>query len=219
MTLRDVVAGDDAVHARRAPRAALTSMRLMRPCATVLRKILPYSMPGRRRLCTYSARPVTLARAFEARHRAADLPRPIVVVAISASSAACERLAHRARRRRRAGARACRRPSRARRLTISASSAAASPARAQHRVVGRARRAATASAPASRVALLGRGADHDAGVADRVVRRRRARPRRRAPASRRPTRVVHLEIGRARARPAPAPRTSAISSLRASTVS
>src|SRR5258708_4314234 len=41
-------------------RAALTSMRLMRPCATVERKILPYSIPGRRRLCTYSARPVTL---------------------------------------------------------------------------------------------------------------------------------------------------------------
>src|SRR6185503_12545474 len=33
----------------------------MRPCATLLRKILPYSIPGRRRLCTYSARPVTLS--------------------------------------------------------------------------------------------------------------------------------------------------------------
>src|SRR5687767_14767521 len=42
-------------------RAAATSMRLMRPCATVLRKILPYSIPGSRRLCTYSARPVTLS--------------------------------------------------------------------------------------------------------------------------------------------------------------
>src|ERR671924_2271459 len=37
-------------------------MRLMRPCATLLRKILPYSIPGRRRLCTYSARPVTFSQ-------------------------------------------------------------------------------------------------------------------------------------------------------------
>src|SRR4030095_5395928 len=36
-------------------------MRLMRPWATVLRKILAYSIPCRRRLCTYSARPVTLS--------------------------------------------------------------------------------------------------------------------------------------------------------------
>src|SRR5688572_9924670 len=36
-------------------------MRLMRPCATVLRNILPYSIPGRRRLWTYSARPVTFS--------------------------------------------------------------------------------------------------------------------------------------------------------------
>src|SRR3954470_7764166 len=36
-------------------------MLLMRPCETLLRKILPYSIPGRRRLCTYSARPVTLS--------------------------------------------------------------------------------------------------------------------------------------------------------------
>src|SRR5688572_11736336 len=41
--------------------AAATSMRLMRPCAIVLRKILPYSIPGRRRLCTYSAWPVTFS--------------------------------------------------------------------------------------------------------------------------------------------------------------
>src|SRR5690348_11615087 len=41
--------------------AALVSIDLMRPCATVLRKILPYSIPGSRRLCTYSARPVTLS--------------------------------------------------------------------------------------------------------------------------------------------------------------
>src|SRR5689334_16477115 len=36
-------------------------MALMRPCATLERKILPYSMPGSRRLWTYSARPVTLS--------------------------------------------------------------------------------------------------------------------------------------------------------------
>src|SRR3954469_15052821 len=42
-------------------RAASVSMLLMRPCATVERKILPYSICGRRRLCTYSARPVTLS--------------------------------------------------------------------------------------------------------------------------------------------------------------
>src|SRR5687767_15609118 len=42
--------------------AALTSMRLMRPWAMLLRKIFPYSIPGRRRLCTYSARPVTLSQ-------------------------------------------------------------------------------------------------------------------------------------------------------------
>src|SRR5688572_16990301 len=37
-------------------------MRLILPCATVLRKILPYSIPGSRRLCTYSARPVTFSQ-------------------------------------------------------------------------------------------------------------------------------------------------------------
>src|SRR5687768_9886090 len=42
--------------------AALTSMRLMRPWAMLLRKIFPYSIPGRRRLCTYSARPATLSQ-------------------------------------------------------------------------------------------------------------------------------------------------------------
>src|SRR4051812_35278447 len=42
--------------------AALTSMRLIFPCETVLRKILPYSMPGSFRLWTYSARPVTLSQ-------------------------------------------------------------------------------------------------------------------------------------------------------------
>src|SRR3954467_7536839 len=36
-------------------------MLLILPCATVLRKILPYSIPGSRRLWTYSARPVTFS--------------------------------------------------------------------------------------------------------------------------------------------------------------
>src|SRR5436190_10422155 len=43
-------------------RAAETSMLLIRPCATLERKILPYSMRGRRRLWTYSALPVTLSQ-------------------------------------------------------------------------------------------------------------------------------------------------------------
>ena len=61
-TFLHVVAGDDAKHAGQllAPRSL--SIDLMRPCATVLRKIFAYSMPGRRMLWTYSARPVTLAR-------------------------------------------------------------------------------------------------------------------------------------------------------------
>src|SRR5580658_763434 len=42
--------------------AADVSIDLMRPCATVERKILPYSMPGSRIRCVYSARPVTLSR-------------------------------------------------------------------------------------------------------------------------------------------------------------
>src|ERR1700686_5911673 len=42
--------------------AALTSIDLIRPCATVERKILPYSIPGSRIRCVYSARPVTFSR-------------------------------------------------------------------------------------------------------------------------------------------------------------
>src|SRR4051812_14704408 len=42
--------------------AALTSMRRILPCDSVLRKILPYSMPGSLRLWTYSARPPTLSQ-------------------------------------------------------------------------------------------------------------------------------------------------------------
>src|SRR5262245_11151589 len=37
-------------------------MRLIRPCAMLERKIFPYSIPGRRRLWTYSALPVTLSQ-------------------------------------------------------------------------------------------------------------------------------------------------------------
>src|SRR5262249_30023955 len=43
--------------------AALVSIDRMRPCATVLRKILACSMPGSRMVWVYSARPVTLSRA------------------------------------------------------------------------------------------------------------------------------------------------------------
>src|SRR6516164_3475414 len=56
--------------------AACVSIDLVRPCATVLRKILACSMPGSRMVWVYSARPVTLSRA---------------------SSRGSERLAHRAR--------------------------------------------------------------------------------------------------------------------------
>ena len=53
-------------NARKTPgisRAALTSSDLIRPCATVLRKILAWSMPGSRIKWVYSARPVTFSRA------------------------------------------------------------------------------------------------------------------------------------------------------------
>ena len=42
--------------------AALVSIDLILPCATVLRKILACSMPGTRMVWVYSARPVTLSR-------------------------------------------------------------------------------------------------------------------------------------------------------------
>src|SRR5262245_2707991 len=42
--------------------AALTSIDLIRPCGTVLRKSFATSMPGKRMVWTYSARPVTLSR-------------------------------------------------------------------------------------------------------------------------------------------------------------
>src|SRR5881394_544772 len=42
-------------------RAAAASTLRIRPCATLERKIFPYSIPGRRRLWTYSALPVTLS--------------------------------------------------------------------------------------------------------------------------------------------------------------
>jgi hypothetical protein len=43
--------------------ALRTSIARIRPCAMVLRTTLPCSIPGTRRLWTYSARPVTLSRA------------------------------------------------------------------------------------------------------------------------------------------------------------
>ena len=42
--------------------AALVSIDLIRPCATVLRNSLACSMPGTRMVWVYSARPVTLSR-------------------------------------------------------------------------------------------------------------------------------------------------------------
>ena len=56
-----VVDGDDVQHARDLF-GALVSTDLMRPCATVLRKILACSIPGSRMVWMYSARPVTLSR-------------------------------------------------------------------------------------------------------------------------------------------------------------
>jgi hypothetical protein len=43
--------------------AAAVSIDLMRPCATVLRKIFACSMPASRMVWVYSARPVTFSRA------------------------------------------------------------------------------------------------------------------------------------------------------------
>src|SRR6516162_6737674 len=53
----------------------------MRPCAMVLRKIFPVSMPGSRMAWVYSARPVTFSRASR---RGSERPicPPALVVAI-----------------------------------------------------------------------------------------------------------------------------------------
>src|ERR1700741_623255 len=66
-------------------------MRLMRPCATVLRKIFPYSIPGRRRVCTYSARPVTLSHDSS---RGTERPTCGVSVACVARFMDCPREIH-----------------------------------------------------------------------------------------------------------------------------
>src|SRR5271154_1760986 len=63
--------------------AALTSIDLMRPCATVERKILPYSMPGSRIRCVYSARPVTFSRPSRRGTERPIWPPPIGFVGIS----------------------------------------------------------------------------------------------------------------------------------------
>src|SRR6187397_490943 len=57
-------------------------MDLMRPCATVLRNILPSSIPGIRIVCVYGARPVTFSRASR---RGNDRPTcaPVTSVAMS----------------------------------------------------------------------------------------------------------------------------------------
>src|SRR5262245_537384 len=64
--------------------AALVSIDLMRPCATVLRKILACSMPGSRMRWVYSARPVTFSRASSlGRERPTCPPGMVVVIAIN----------------------------------------------------------------------------------------------------------------------------------------
>src|SRR5580658_10003467 len=62
--------------------AALTSIDLMRPWATVERKILPCSMPGSRIRWVYSARPVTFSRASSRGMERPIWPPPIGFVAI-----------------------------------------------------------------------------------------------------------------------------------------
>ena len=169
--------------------AALTSTDLMRPCATVLRKSLACSMPGSRMVWTYSARPVTLSRdsrrGTERPTWAPTWARPgplLVVVAIRALRLLPGPHATRAARRR-ASARACRGPSRARRRCIRFP-------RLRHRPP----QMPSSSGPGDHrlrefqaCRLVGCGARERR--ADFTCRRRlRARPRRRAPASRPPSR-------------------------------
>ena len=142
-------------------------------------------MPGRRRLWTYSARPVTLARASSARQRAADLARRHDASAITRSPPAPPVTA-RAQIDAQA-APACRRPSRAGRLRSAASATA--------RIAG-ARSSASSMRRAAR-APLRRRQPH------RLSRSRR-RPRCADRRSRRPARQRHRDaerrpiIGRAR---------------------
>src|SRR5579864_1113735 len=63
--------------------AALVSIDLMRPCATVERKILPCSMPGSRIRWVYSARPVTFSRPSRRGTERPIWPPPIGLVDIS----------------------------------------------------------------------------------------------------------------------------------------
>src|SRR5713226_6992925 len=67
--------------------AALVSIDLMRPWATVERNTLPYSIPGKRRLWVYSARPVTFSRASSlGSERPIWLPgSPVAMVALAIS--------------------------------------------------------------------------------------------------------------------------------------
>ena len=84
----DILRGDDA----KTPGiffAALVSIDLMRPCATVERKILPCSMPGRRIRCVYSARPVTFSRASRRGTERPNWPPPIGLVGIGDSAPCC----------------------------------------------------------------------------------------------------------------------------------
>src|SRR5579862_5414682 len=82
MTLRT----SSAVMTRNTPGiffAALVSIDLMRPCATVERKILPCSIFGRRIRWVYSARPVTFSRPSRRGTERPIWPPPIELVGIS----------------------------------------------------------------------------------------------------------------------------------------
>src|SRR5215470_11471545 len=73
--------------------AALVSIERMRPCATVLRKIFPCSMPGSRMVWVYSARPVTLSRASRRGSERPTCP-PAAVVGVAIRRRASVRLLH-----------------------------------------------------------------------------------------------------------------------------
>src|SRR2546427_4823133 len=66
------------------------SMDLMRPCATVLRKIFPNSMPGKRMVWVYSASPLTLACASRRGNERPTCPPPMLVVGIATVLQCCE---------------------------------------------------------------------------------------------------------------------------------
>ena len=71
--------------------AALVSIDLIKPWATVLRNILATSMPGSRMLWTYSARPVTLSRP-SVRSTERPIWEPALVIAAGVSIVAISAL-------------------------------------------------------------------------------------------------------------------------------